>query len=48
MLEFVVDNWWSNLSEYERILLINLLFKLNLKDYVEVDSKGKYIKLKED
>lgn len=37
--------WWQMLSEDEQNILITLLYKLDLQDYVEMDKDGKIIKL---
>ena len=45
-MDYKIVNWWDNLSEKEKNLLIELLWNLDLEDYIKTDKEGKYIKLK--
>jgi len=39
--------WWKRLSESEQNVLIELLYNLELMDYVEMDADGEIVGLKE-
>jgi hypothetical protein len=38
-------SWWQYLSEEEQNILIELLYKLDLPEYVEMDGDGKVLKI---
>jgi hypothetical protein len=37
--------WWNYLEMEEQDILIELLYKLDLKDYVEMNEDGKILKI---
>lgn len=39
--------WWKRLSEKEQNILIELLYDLDLTEYVEMDKDGNILKKKE-
>ena len=47
-LDLRIAHWWSQLSDEEQNVLINLLHKLNLVEYVEMDKDGNILKLKNE
>ena len=46
MLDLAIANWWGRLSQEEQDILITLLHKLDLEEYIEVAEDGTYTKLK--
>ena len=40
-----INNWWESLTAKEKDVLIELLYKLNLDEYVKKNKKGEYSKL---
>ena len=44
-LESKVNSWWNYLSEEEQNVLINLLYRLDLRDFVSMDNDGKILKI---
>ena len=38
-------SWWKYLSEDEQEILITLLYRLDLRDYVEMDEDGKILNI---
>ena len=38
-------NWFKDLTDKERSVLVELLYSLDLNQYLEIDKEGKYIKL---
>ncbi len=35
--------WWNRLSDREQNILIDLLYDLDLAEYVKIDDEGRYI-----
>ena len=42
-MNYKVTLWWQRLSEKEQNILIELLYDLNLDEYVEMDKDGNII-----
>ena len=38
-------SWWNYLEQEEQDILIELLYKLDLPEYVEMDSDGRILKI---
>jgi len=38
-------SWWKYLTEDEQEILITLLYRLDLRDYVEMDEDGKILNI---
>lgn len=45
-MELKINNWWNSLREKEKEVLIELLYQLDLEEYVQQNKKGEYSKLK--
>lgn len=44
-MNYTIKFWWDSLKEKEKNVLIELLYNMDLKDFVETDAGGNYIKL---